>query len=68
MRMADTFAINNFRLITSEATNVDDAYFAALAESEDLSRTRGIDATLKKFNLDAILLPIEGQVLDPKSS
>jgi amidase len=27
---------------------------------EDLGRTRGIDATLQKFNLDALLLPSSG--------
>ena len=36
---------------------MDDAYFAALAADHDLGRTRGIDATLQQFNLDAILLP-----------
>ena len=51
------------RLIKSEATNVDDIYHAALAANIDLGRTRGIDATLKKFNLDAILLPTDGLCL-----
>ena len=40
---------------------MDAAYFAALAADEDLGRTRGIDATLAKFNLDAILLPTDGK-------
>jgi amidase len=40
---------------------MNDAYFAALAADEDLGRTRGIDATLKEFSLDAILLPTDGQ-------
>ncbi|KAF7967507.1 hypothetical protein HWV62_41416 [Athelia sp. TMB] len=43
--------------IASEATTVDEEYYAALATKEDLGRTRGIDATLKKYDLDAILLP-----------
>ncbi|KAG1867496.1 amidase signature enzyme [Suillus tomentosus] len=43
----------------SEASQVDDAYFSALAEEFDLGRTRGIDATLAQFNLDAIILPTE---------
>ncbi|KAG2058100.1 amidase signature enzyme [Suillus hirtellus] len=43
----------------SEASQVDDAYFSALAEDFDLGRTRGIDATLAQFNLDAIILPSE---------
>jgi len=45
------------RFIESEATQVDDAYFAKLAEHFDLGRTRGIDATLAQFDLDAIILP-----------
>ena len=49
-----------FRFIASEATTVDNAYHAALAANRDLGRTRGIDAALKDFNLDAILLPTDG--------
>lgn len=48
------------RFIESENTTVNAAYFAALAADADLGRTRGIDGTLKKFNLDAILLPTDG--------
>lgn len=44
---------------------MDDAYFAALAADEDLGRTRGIDGTLKQFNLDAILLPTNGFTAGP---
>lgn len=50
------------RFIASDAAIVDDDYYAALAADEDLGRTRGIDATLKKFNLDAILLPTDGDI------
>ena len=39
---------------------MDAAYFAALAADKDLGQTRGIDGTLKEFNLDAILLPTNG--------
>ena len=41
-------------------TTVDAAYLAALAADHDLGRTRGIDGTLGKFNLDAIILPTDG--------
>jgi amidase len=47
-------------LIAAEATTMDDAYHAAVALDYDLGRTRGIDAVLKQFNLDAILLPSNG--------
>ncbi|KAG0693567.1 amidase signature domain-containing protein [Suillus ampliporus] len=43
---------------------VNDAYFAALAQDFDLGRTRGIDATLAQFNLNAIILPTD--VPEPK--
>ena len=39
---------------------MDGAYFAALAANKDLGATRGIDATLKKYDLDALLLPTSG--------
>ncbi|KAJ7172945.1 amidase signature enzyme [Mycena crocata] len=53
-------------LIESEATNgFDAAYFAALAADHDLGSTRGIDFVLKKFNLDALVLPAPGFTTSP---
>ncbi|KAI0089573.1 amidase signature enzyme [Irpex rosettiformis] len=46
--------------IRSENTTQDQAYFDALAADKDLGQTRGIDATLKQFNLDALILPTSG--------
>ncbi|KAG2754320.1 amidase signature enzyme [Suillus brevipes Sb2] len=53
------------QLIQSEAAQVDDAYLSALAEDFDLGRTRGIDATLAQFNLDAIILPTDALAWKP---
>ncbi|KAG1854019.1 hypothetical protein F4604DRAFT_1686207 [Suillus subluteus] len=53
------FYTDQSQFIESEAAQVDDAYFAALAKDFDLGRTRGIDATLAQFNLDAIILPTD---------
>ncbi|KAF8513732.1 amidase signature enzyme [Hysterangium stoloniferum] len=48
-------------LISSEATTGRNATFqAALAADHDLGRTRGIDAALKQFKLDALVLPAPG--------
>ncbi|KAL4260838.1 Amidase signature (AS) superfamily protein [Pleurotus pulmonarius] len=45
-------------LIRSEGTSgFDDAFYEALAFDEELGRTRGIDATLKAHQLDALVLP-----------
>ncbi|KAK7449249.1 hypothetical protein VKT23_013394 [Stygiomarasmius scandens] len=53
-------------LIESEATTGFNAtYFQALAFDHDLGRTRGIDATLQEFNLDALLLPAPGLTTVP---
>ena len=38
----------------------DEAYLKALQKNHQLSRTEGIDATLKKYNLDAIVAPTGG--------
>ncbi|KAI0797308.1 amidase signature enzyme [Irpex lacteus] len=46
--------------ISSENTTQDQAYFDALAADKDLGQTRGIDATLKQFKLDALILPTSG--------
>ena len=35
-------------------------YFQALAFDKDLGATRGIDAALKTFDLDALVLPAPG--------
>lgn len=48
------------RFIASENTTADQAYFDALAADKDLGQTRGIDATLKMFNLDTLILPTSG--------
>lgn len=43
--------------ISAENTTVDQAFFDALAVDKDLGATRGIDAALKAFALDALILP-----------
>ena len=49
------------RLIMTEATNGYNAtYFQALAFNKELGATRGIDAALEEYNLDAIVLPAPG--------
>ncbi|RPD60677.1 amidase signature enzyme [Lentinus tigrinus ALCF2SS1-7] len=53
------FWTDQSQFITSENTTVDQAFFDAVAADKDLGATRGIDATLQTFNLDAILLPTD---------
>ncbi|KAJ7215196.1 amidase signature enzyme [Mycena rebaudengoi] len=53
------------QLIAAEATNVDAAYFAALAFDHELGSTRGIDFALKKHKLDALVLPAPGFTTSP---
>jgi amidase len=43
----------------------DPIYIDALAADYDLGRIRGIDATLKKYNLDALIAPSEGYTTAP---
>ncbi|KAI0088298.1 amidase signature enzyme [Irpex rosettiformis] len=48
-------------LIESQATTgMNATYFQALAFDKDLGATRGIDAALKQFDLDALILPAPG--------
>ncbi|KZP17363.1 amidase signature enzyme [Athelia psychrophila] len=54
------FYADQSQFIAADATVVDEKYHAALAANADLGRARGIDATLKKYHLDAFLLPIAG--------
>ncbi|KAJ3967751.1 amidase signature domain-containing protein [Lentinula raphanica] len=52
--------------IASEATTgFTDAYFQSLAFDHELGRTRGIDAVLEMFNLDALVLPAMGLTTVP---
>ncbi|KAJ7922254.1 amidase signature enzyme [Mycena leptocephala] len=54
------------QFIQAEATNGFDAeYFAALTADRDLGSTQGIDFVLKKFNLDALVLPAPGFTTSP---
>ncbi|EIW53237.1 amidase signature enzyme [Trametes versicolor FP-101664 SS1] len=43
--------------ITADNTTIDQAFYDALAADLDLGATRGIDAALKAFELDALILP-----------
>ncbi|KNZ80737.1 Putative amidase, partial [Termitomyces sp. J132] len=53
-------------LIRSEATTGHDSTFAAaLAMNRDLGGTRGIDAALQKYKLDALILPSDGLTSTP---
>lgn len=48
-------------LIESEATTgMNSTFFQSLAFDKELGATRGIDAALKQFNLDALVLPAPG--------
>jgi amidase len=53
------------RFIQAENTTMNATYFAALAFDYEMGRTQGIDATLKAFNLDALLLPTDGAFARP---
>ncbi|KAF8994508.1 hypothetical protein BDQ17DRAFT_1431033 [Cyathus striatus] len=53
-------------LISAEATTGrDSAYFQALAFKQELGSTKGIDSALKKFDLDALVLPAIGYATHP---
>lgn len=50
-------------LIRSETTTGrNSTFFKALASNKELGGTRGIDAALKTYNLDALVLPVPGLV------
>ena len=51
--------MNAHRFVASENTTVDQAFFDALAADRELGATRGIDAALQAFKLDALILPTD---------
>lgn len=57
MTILNSISLHSF--LAAENTTVDQAYFDALAADMDLGRTRGIDGALKKFNVDALVLPTD---------
>ncbi|KAH9033361.1 amidase signature enzyme [Lactarius pseudohatsudake] len=54
------FWTDQSQLFISKSATRDAAYFSALVANHHLGRTRGIDATLAKFKLDAIIIPTDG--------
>ncbi|EKM57234.1 uncharacterized protein PHACADRAFT_254888 [Phanerochaete carnosa HHB-10118-sp] len=58
--LAPPFWTDQSRFIGSGNTTVDQAYLDALAACKDVGQTRGIDATLKMLDLDALILPTKG--------
>ncbi|KIL61985.1 hypothetical protein M378DRAFT_13183 [Amanita muscaria Koide BX008] len=55
-------------LAAANTTDLEDpVYIAALNADHDLGRTRGIDATLQKYNLDAIVTPAPGYTSVPSA-
>ncbi|KAF8493345.1 amidase signature enzyme [Gautieria morchelliformis] len=65
LELIPPFYTSQSQFITSEATTVNASFFEALAADADLGRTRGIDGTLKQFNLDALLIPTDGFTSTP---
>ncbi|KAI0704211.1 amidase signature enzyme [Cerioporus squamosus] len=55
--LVEPFWTDQSEFIESENTTVNQAFFDAIAADKDLGATRGIDATLKTFAVDALLMP-----------
>ncbi|KAJ6595105.1 amidase signature enzyme [Mycena vulgaris] len=56
----DAYVEWNLYFDLAEPTEMDDAYRKAVETNHDIGATRGIDAVLKKYNLDALVLPESG--------
>ncbi|RDX52374.1 amidase signature enzyme [Lentinus brumalis] len=55
--LVEPFWTDQSEFIESENTTVNQAFFDAIAADKDLGATRGIDAALKTFAVDALLMP-----------
>ncbi|KZT26146.1 amidase signature enzyme [Neolentinus lepideus HHB14362 ss-1] len=53
------------QFIKSQSLEADEYFEKAVAADYEMSRTNGIDATLHKYNLDAIILPTNGFASTP---
>ncbi|KAF8235335.1 amidase signature enzyme [Tricholoma matsutake] len=60
LELVEPYWTSQSEFIQAENTTMDAAYFTALAFDYEMGRAQGIDATLKEFNLDALLLPTDG--------
>ncbi|KAH9171824.1 amidase signature domain-containing protein [Lactarius sanguifluus] len=47
---------------SSQSKSINDEYYQTIERNHILARTNGIDATLKEFDLDAMILPTDGEV------
>ena len=56
-----------FLMADQKGPLTDEAYLKALQKNHQISRAEGIDATLKKYHLDAIIAPTGGPMclIDP---
>ncbi|KAI0767645.1 amidase signature enzyme [Fomes fomentarius] len=55
--LVQPFWTDQSEFIASENTTVDQAFFDAIAFDKELGATRGIDAALQTFGVDALLMP-----------
>ena len=55
--LVQPFWTDQSEFIASENTTVNQAFFDAIAADKDLGATRGIDAALQTFEVDALLMP-----------
>ncbi|KAF8558677.1 amidase signature enzyme [Imleria badia] len=55
--LPEPYHTDQSQLCKSEASKEDERYYEAVKKGYQLGRTDGIDATLKRFALDAIILP-----------
>ncbi|KAH9063172.1 amidase signature domain-containing protein [Lactarius vividus] len=50
---------------SSQSKSINDEYYQTIERNHALARTNGIDATLKEFDLDAMILPTDGYLRTP---
>ncbi|KAH9008793.1 amidase signature domain-containing protein, partial [Lactarius hengduanensis] len=65
LELIEPYYSSQSRLHTARTRSIDDEYYQTIERNHILARTNGIDATLKEFDLDAMILPTDGYLRTP---
>lgn len=65
LELIEPYYSSQSRLHTARTRSINDEYYQTIERNHILARTNGIDATLKEFDLDAMILPTDGYLRTP---
>ncbi|KAH9000713.1 amidase signature domain-containing protein [Lactarius hatsudake] len=65
LELIEPYYSSQSKLHAARTRSINDEYYQTIERNHILARTNGIDATLKEFDLDAMILPTDGYLRTP---